>query len=89
MPDISRGVTVGDAVRFDFGATDAGSGVASMVGTFDGVPITPGASVTITSSGTHVFTLAAVDNAGNPASASLAIIATQPLPPFSICGEHL
>jgi hypothetical protein len=71
MPVLSSSYLLNSNVTFTFAATDAQSGVASMLATLNGVPITSGSTVTLTHLGMNTFTLTATDNNANTATQSL------------------
>jgi hypothetical protein len=65
MPVFAASYLLNSSYTFNFGATDALSGVATMQATFNGSPITSGTTVTLTHLATNTFTLMATDVAGN------------------------
>lgn len=76
MPVLAASYLVNSTLTFNFGATDALSGLATMQATFNGSPIASGATVTLTHLATNTFTLTATDVAGNTAtqSATFAVV---------------
>jgi hypothetical protein len=68
MPAIPANPMLLSTTTLMFSATDAGSGIGSIVATLDGAPLTNGETVTFTKPGANAFVLTAIDNAGNPAS---------------------
>jgi hypothetical protein len=68
MPTFAPSYLLNASLTFNFGATDALSGVASMQATFNGTPITSGTTLTLTHLATNTFTLTATDVAGNTAT---------------------
>jgi len=76
MPTLASSYLLNSTLTFNFAATDALSGVASMQATFNGTPITSGTTVTLTHLATNTFTLTATDVAGNTATqtATFAVI---------------
>jgi len=68
MPTLAPSYLLNSSLTFNFGATDALSGVASMQATFNGTPITSGTTLTLTHLATNTFTLTATDVAGNTAT---------------------
>ena len=76
MPVFSASYLLNSSYTFNFGATDALSGVATMQATFNGNPITSGTTLTLTHLATNTFTLTATDVAGNTSTqtATFAVI---------------
>jgi len=68
MPVFAASYLLNSTYTFNFGATDALSGIATMQATFNGNPITSGTTVTLTHLAINTFTLAASDVAGNTAT---------------------
>jgi hypothetical protein len=68
MPTFAPSYLLNASLTFNFGATDALSGVASMQATFNGTPITSGTTLTLMHLTTNTFTLTATDVAGNTAT---------------------
>jgi len=68
MPVLNPSYLLNSIVTFNFGATDAQSGVASIVATLNGVQIVSGTTVTLNHLGTNTFTLTATDNNANTAT---------------------
>jgi hypothetical protein len=68
MPSLASSYLLNASVTFNFSATDAQSGIASMLATFNGVPITSGTTVTLSHLGINTFVFTATDNNANIAS---------------------
>lgn len=65
-PAIPAAVAEGSTGTIVFGATDTGSGVATITATLNGDPVANGTLVTFTKMGTNIMVVTAIDNAGNP-----------------------
>jgi pimeloyl-ACP methyl ester carboxylesterase len=66
LPVIPERVMRGSTTTLTFGAIDAESGVATLRATLNGAEVVNSAAVTFSALGNNVFTLTAVDRAGNP-----------------------
>ncbi len=66
MPTIPSIIKAGDAVTFNFSATDDLSGVAYVNGSLDGNTIKSGDVVTFSQAKDYLLRISASDNAGNP-----------------------
>ena len=67
MPSLVSNYTVGSSVALSFSASDTLSGLASVLATLNGNPVSSGSSVVLSHLGTNTFTLTATDRAGNTA----------------------
>lgn len=65
MPVFAASYLLNSTYTFNFGATDALSGVATMQATLNGTPVTSGSTVTLAHLATNTFILTATDVAGN------------------------
>ena len=66
MPLLASTTILNATATLSFSATDSESGVASVMATLNGVGVTNGQTIAFSKLGDNVFTLKAVDNAGNP-----------------------
>ncbi len=83
LPTIPAEAPLNGTATLVFGATDAESGVATTSAALNGIPTVSGETVAFTVPGPNVFTLAAVDRAGNPRTAKVdfTVVVPAPAPP--------
>ena len=70
MPALAPSYTYNASLTLSFGASDALSGLASQLATFNGATVSGGATLTLNHPGTNTFTLTAADIAENSATQS-------------------
>ena len=71
MPTVNTTYIYNDTLSFNFDVWDTLSGIADVSATLNGVPISSGASLTLTKLGTNTFTLTATDIAGNTSTQTI------------------
>jgi hypothetical protein len=78
MPAFATAYVYNSSLTLSFDATDARSGISSIVATLNGTAVSNGQIVTLTQPGTNTFTLTATDKVGNTAteSATFAVLYT-------------
>lgn len=59
---------LGNSVPFEFSATDAVSGIASLTATLNGTPVAPGEPIVLSQAGINTILIVAEDRAGNIAT---------------------
>jgi hypothetical protein len=79
------------SIFLDFSATDALSGIASVVATLDGNPVTSGNNINLLSLiGSHTLIVTTIDQAGNENSAAVRFdVLPAQLPGLSIWGKFI